>query len=166
MRELFVSERNRGYRNFGRPVFDRRLVARAGCLKSCDPDSESPLRSEMELGGLPPSQWVGSLSTVRLPSCFSRGVATSWCVLGKYQEIVFLKSAPVCRNGAPPGDCGSFAGVSGALLCFWGRFATDIPRARLLIIKKLQNQRTLQNVSFHSDRYLLTRRSHALWRFR
>jgi len=40
-----------------------------------------------------------------------------------------------------------------------GSIATDTPRARLLIIKKLQNQKTLQNVSFHPDRYLITRRS-------
>jgi len=58
-----------------------------------------------------------------------------------------------------PGDGASFVGVSGALLCFWGRLATDIPQATLLIIKKLQNKRTLQNVSFHSDRCLITRRS-------
>ncbi len=40
----------------------------------------------------------------------------------------FSKRAPKGQNGAP-GDCGSFAGVRRALLCFvvlWGRFATDI----------------------------------------
>jgi hypothetical protein len=38
------------------------------------------------------------------------------------------KKGSVGRNGAP-GDCGSFVEVSRALSCFWGRFATDIPRA-------------------------------------
>src|SRR5580700_7348166 len=43
-----------------------------------------------------------------------------------------------------------------AFPCSGGRFATDIPRATLLIIKKLQTQRTFQNISFHFDRYLIT----------
>src|SRR5580658_3284753 len=88
-------------------------------------------------------------------------VPTSWYVPRKYQEIVFSKSAPVGRNGAP-GDRGSFVEVSRALLCFsmlWGRFATDIPRASLLIINKLRNPKNPRKVLFRPDRYLITRRS-------
>jgi len=40
-----------------------------------------------------------------------------------------------------------------------GSICNGHPASELLIIKKLQNPNTLQNVSFHSDRYLITRRS-------
>jgi hypothetical protein len=52
-------------------------------------------------------------------------------------EMEVLLRAPKRQNRAP-GDCGSFAGVSSASWCFWGRFATDIPRAKLLKIKCLK----------------------------
>jgi hypothetical protein len=51
-----------------------------------------------------------------------------------------VQRAKLSRKGAP-GDCGSFVGVCPALLCLvalWGRFATDIPRAKWLIIKYLK----------------------------
>jgi hypothetical protein len=59
------------------------------------------------------TQWVGNWKYSLLHStCPDLMVFTK-----KYQEIDFSKTAPVGRKGAP-GDCGSFAGVSGALLCF------------------------------------------------
>jgi hypothetical protein len=51
-----------------------------------------------------------------------------------YEQCQVLSGA---GRGSPEA-CGTSAGVSCALLCFvvlWGRFATDIPRARLLEIK-------------------------------
>jgi hypothetical protein len=56
------------------------------------------------------------------------------------------EGAPKGQDGAP-GDCGSFVEVSPALLSFvvlWGRFATDIPRAKLLKIKYIQSPKASQ----------------------
>jgi hypothetical protein len=59
---------------------------------------------------------------------------------GVHQEVDCRKRALGGRKGTP-GGCGSFVGVGHALWCFvvlWGRFATDIPRAKLLKINYLK----------------------------
>src|ERR1700688_3435825 len=107
-------------------------------------------RGNQEVGSESPTTSDNGLFVAYSVSAGSpKGAPTSWVLTTRS----ISKRAPNGQYRAP-GDCGSFAGVSSALSCFWGRFATDIPRARLLKINHLKTSKNPKKVEIAYDGYL------------